>query len=271
MVIKKIIHISDLHIRNYKMHDQYKEVFKLFIGELKKISAEYEYGELKLVITGDLFHQKITVSNEQFVLGYNFLSECVKYTPIVIIAGNHDLLENNKDRLDSITPIIDTINSPNIKYLKKSECYLDNNIVWCTYSIFENNKQPKINESRILYGDDKTYIGLFHGPVLGAKTDTGHEMKHGVNLSYFKGCDMVLLGDIHQRQEFNLDGINMAFSSSLIQQNYGETIDNHGYLIWDVKNKTFTKHNLKSSYGFFKFKIDSLEDIENQNEKLLNE
>lgn len=269
-MIRKIIHLADLHIRNYKMHDQYKEVFNSFIKDIKKLRKDYEYDEMRIVIVGDLFHQKITVSNEQFILGHTFLKACAKYCPVVIIAGNHDLLENNKDRLDSISPIIEVLNDENIHYHKKSECYLDDNVVWCVYSVFDSNVPPDISSARREYGDDKTYVGLFHAPVIGSKTDTGYKMEHGVNLTYFEGCDMVLLGDIHKRQFFDLNGIPMAYSSSLIQQNYGESINNHGYLLWDIENRSYEEHNLESSYGLYKFRIESLDDIENGTEKLIN-
>jgi len=268
-MIKKIIHLSDVHIRNYKMHEQHKEVFNLFIKQIKKLRKEYSYNELRIVIAGDLFHQKITVSNEQFILGYTFLKACAKYCPVIVIAGNHDLLENNKERLDSISPIIEVLNDENIKYFKNTGCYEDNNVVWCVYSVFESNIPPDIVKARNEFGD-KLYVGLFHAPVIGAKTDTNYNIEHGVNLTYFDGCDIVLLGDIHKRQKFELNGCIMAFSGSLIQQNYGETVSGHGYLIWDVAAKTYEEISLESSYGFYKFEINSLDDLDNGTEKLVN-
>jgi len=269
MAIKSIIHISDIHIRNYKMHDQYKEVFNLFIKHLKKLRTEYEYDELRIAIVGDLFHQKITVSNEQFVLAHTFLNACAKYCPVIIIAGNHDLLENNKERLDSISPIIDVLANPNVKYYKETGCYPDDNVVWCVYSVFDSNMPPDIATSKKQH-PDKLHVGLFHAPVMGSKTDTNYVIDHGVNLTYFEGCDVVMLGDIHKRQKFELNGVPIIYPSSMIQQNYGETISNHGYLLWDVKSKTYTEHNLESSYGLYKFEISSLDDLENGNEVLVN-
>lgn len=269
-MIKKIIHISDIHIRNYKMHDQYKEVFNLFIKDIKKMSKIYTYNEMRIVIVGDLFHQKITVSNEQFILGHTFLKACAKYCPVVIIAGNHDLLENNKERMDSISPIIEVLDNENVYYYKDTGCFQDDNVVWCVYSVFDSNMPPDIISGRKEFGNDKTYIGLFHAPVIGSKTDTNYEMEHGVNLTYFDGCDIVMLGDIHKRQEFEHNGVKIVYPSSMIQQNYGESIGNHGYLIWDVETKTYTEYNLESSYGLYKFQIKSLDDIENDGEILVN-
>jgi len=269
-MILKTIHIADLHIRNYKMHDQYREVFNLFIKQLKKLSNEYKYSEMRVVIAGDLFHQKITVSNEQLMLGYTFLRSCAKYCPVVIIAGNHDLLENNKDRLDSISPIVNMLNDSNIKYYKETGCYEDDNVVWCVYSVFDSNIPPDIISGRREFGSDKTYIGLFHAPVIGSKTDTNYEIEHGVNITYFEGCDIVMLGDIHKRNHFDLNGTPIVFPSSMIQQNYGESIDKHGYLLWDIKTKTYEECDLSSSYGLYKFQLNSLEDIENDGEILMN-
>lgn len=269
-MIKSIIHLADIHIRTYRLHAEYNELFNNLYLKLKDYMVDFDYNEVRIVIAGDLVHQKITISNEQLILCCDFLNNLAKIAPVVIIAGNHDLLENNKDRMDSITPIIQLLNNDNISYLKESICYPDNNIVWCNYSIFEENTRPDIEDGRLKYGD-KTYVGLFHGPLIGAKTDIGYEFEHGTALEHFDGCDMVLLGDIHKVQEFNYRGTPIKFSGSLIQQNFGETVSKHGYTIWDVQTKTNIDYELESDYGFYHFKITSVDDVQNNNEKLINE
>ena len=269
-MIKKVVHISDIHIRNIKMHEQTKVAFNVLIKGLKKLRKTYKYDEIRLVIVGDLFHQKITVSNEQFMLAHKFLKTCVEYCPIVIIAGNHDLLENNKDRLDSITPIVDVLGNHNIHYFKESKCYPDDNIVWCVYSVFENNAPPDIKTARVDHGNDKKYLGLFHAPLIGSKTDTGYGFEFGTSLGYFDGCDAVLLGDIHMRQTLEKDGVNLVYPGSFIQQNYGESIENHGYLLWDTETLTYEVFNIDTGHKLYKFEINSIDDIENNKEKLMN-
>jgi DNA repair exonuclease SbcCD nuclease subunit len=204
-MIKKIIHIADVHIRTYRMHDEYKEVFEQFIDEVKEYCKDYKHEEIRIAIVGDLVHQKITISNEQLILSCWFLNELSKIGKVVIIAGNHDLLENNKDRVDSISPMIQLLGSDNIYFYKESICYEDENIVWCNYSIFEHNTPPDIVSGRKTYGDDKTYIGLYHAPLAGASTDIGYHFDEGTSLEIFEGCDMVLLGDIHKRSCFYLE------------------------------------------------------------------
>ena len=199
-----------------------------------------------------------------------FLNKCSELCPVVLIAGNHDLLENNKDRLDSLTPIIEIMNNPYVSYLTESKCYLDENIVWCCYSIFEENARPDIDACRKEYGDDKKYIGLFHAPVNGAITSVGFEFEESVELQQFEGCDAVIMGDIHHRQNFVHKGINITYSGSFIQQDFGERVSEHGYLIWDVEHLDYTEHDIDTDYGFYVFKINSLEDIDNGKEYITN-
>jgi len=270
MRIKKIIHLGDVHIRTYKLHDEYKEVFKTLFSDISKLVEGYQREEIRIVVAGDLVHQKIIISNEQLILGTWFLRSLEKIAPVIIIAGNHDLLENNKDRMDSISPMVQFLPDQNINYFKESKCYLDGNIVWCVYSIFEGNKRPNIEAARNEFGSDKTYVGLFHGPLINAKTDIGYEIDHGAELDEFEGCDIVLLADIHKRQSFNHKGIILAFPSSVIQQNFGENVSKHGFLFWDVESRSFTEHDVDNNYPFYQFKIKSLEDLETGNEKLTN-
>src|ERR1035437_5464347 len=173
-MVKKIIHLADIHIRTFRQHDEYKEVFKTLITQLIELVKDFKKEEVRIVIAGDLVHQKIIISNEQLMLGTWFLMKLEEIAPVILIAGNHDLLENNKDRMDSITPMVQFLPHANINFFKESKCYLDNNIVWCVYSIFEENKEPDIAAAKIEFGVDKTYIGLFHAPIINAKTDINY-------------------------------------------------------------------------------------------------
>ncbi len=269
-MVKTVIHLADIHIRTYRMHDEYKDVFKTLISDVKELIKDFQREEVRIVVAGDLVHQKIVISNEQLLLGTWFLRELDKVAPVILIAGNHDLLENNKDRMDSITPMVKFLPDSTINYFTTSECFKDDNIVWCVYSIFEGNSRPNIEAARTEFGDDKTYIGLYHAPVLNAKTDIGYEIDHGAGLEHFEGCDIVMLGDIHKRQSFNHKGIPIAYPSSLIQQNFGENVTKHGFLLWDVETKTFTEHDVDNKYPYYQFRIKSLEDIENGTEKITN-
>jgi len=268
--VRFVVHLADIHIRTMRLHDEYKEVFVTLLKQVSELVKDYKKEEVRIVIAGDLVHQKIVISNEQLLLGTWFLRKLEEIAPLIIIAGNHDLLENNKDRMDSISPMVQFLPDANINYFKESKCYLDNNIVWCVYSIFEENERPDIESARLQFGDDKTYIGLYHAALINAKTDIGYEIDHGAGLEIFEGCDMVMLGDIHKRQSFNHKGIIIAYPSSLIQQNFGEKVTKHGFLFWDIESKSFTEYDVENDYPYYQFRIKSLDDLENNSEVITN-
>lgn len=269
-MIKKIVHIADIHIRTFRLHDEYSEVFKTFLSDLTDLLKDYKREEIRIAIVGDLVHQKIVISNEQLILGTWFIRELEKVAPVVIIAGNHDLLENNKDRVDSITPMVQFLPDINVSFFKDSQCYLDDNVVWCVYSIFDKNEKPNIESARIEFGDDKVYVGLYHAPLVNAVTDIGYVIDHGGNLEIFEGCDMVLLGDIHKRQAFTYQNIRIAYCSSLIQQNFGENVSKHGFLLWDTETKDFTEHDVVNKAPYYTIKIKSLDDLTENTEIFSN-
>lgn len=269
-MVKKVIHLADIHLRTMRLHDEYRDVFKTLITDLTELLKDYKREEIRVVVAGDLVHQKITISNEQLLLGVWFLRKLEEIGSVIVIAGNHDLLENNKDRMDSITPMVQFLPDKEINYFKESKCYLDDNIVWCVYSIFEENQRPNIEAARAQFGDDKTYIGLYHAALMNAKTDIGYEIDHGAALEIFEGCDAVMLGDIHKRQSFNHKGINIAYPSSLIQQNFGENVSKHGFLLWDIETKTFTEHDVDNKSPYYQFKIKSIDDLDDGKEVITN-
>lgn len=269
-MITKIFHLADLHIRMYRLHDEYKDSFKELLVQMTKLAEGLERDEMRIVIAGDIVHSKISISNELLILGTWLIMQLEKIAPVIIIAGNHDMLENNLDRVDSITPMVQFLPESNINYFKESKCYLDNNIVWCVYSIFEENAKPDIESARAEFGEDKTYVGIFHGPLAGAQTDLGFTIEHGANLEIFDGCDMVILGDIHKRSVFNYKGIPIVYPSSLLQQNFGENVSKHGFISWDVESRLYTEHDIENKYPYYKFRIKSLDDLTNDTEILVN-
>ena len=254
-MINKIVHFSDLHIRLFKDHDLYKKILVDAFEQWKQISPD------RIVFTGDLVHSKNQMTPELVEFVAWVLNECSKITKTIIIIGNHDFLENNQSRLDALTPIIDSLKNENVVYYKQRGVYEDSNIDWVVYSLTDHNIPPSIPES------NRLKIGLFHGPVQGLSTDVGYKFDSGFESSKFEGCDLVLCGDIHKRQVFDIPGGKKAYMiGSTVQQNYGETINKHGYGIYDVDQNKY-EFNPKP---FLSFKINSIEDLVDGTERLVN-
>ena len=267
-MIKYIIHISDIHVRTNKYHELYEEQFNLLYDEINNFikSLKLEPWELRLVITGDLVHNKLNISNEQILLLSRFLNKISKLLPIIIIPGNHDFLENNMERLDSITPIIEMLDNSNIKYFKDMGVYEDDNVNWIVYSLYQHNERPNF-----IYSENKKHIGLFHGSIQGLSTDFNYTFDEtSYNPNNFIGLDFILCGDIHKHQKFSNNNVNGVMIGSLIQQGFGETVKYHGYGILNLENYEYNFHELKNNKPFLHFSISDIEDIENNKEILIN-
>ncbi len=70
-----------------------------------------------------------------------------------------------------------------------------------------------------------------------------------------------MLGDIHkhqvlQRRNKTWNQPIVVYASSLIQQNHGETLNGHGYVVWNVPKKTFEFVELDNDTGYVTFDID---------------
>lgn len=275
-MIKKIIHTGDIHIRNLRRMDEYQSMLQKFIDECTELGQTYG-DEMRIVVAGDIVHNKLDISGEGYLLAAWFLRELDKIAKTFVIAGNHDLNMGNLSRLDPLTAIFSMCNFNQTYYLDQlleynSGCIVDDNVVWCLYSSFDSFAKPDINAIKLQNSDKNlTYVGLFHGMLNGAKTDTGYAVENGYDASYFDGLDFALLGHIHKRQTIKYNGIPLVYCGSLIQQDHGENISNHGYLLWDIETQTFEEKNIANEeYGFYTFAINSIDDIDEDKEEILN-
>ena len=247
-VINKVYHLADLHIRNLKRHTEYRKVFKKFLSNVKKD----KFTDAIIYIGGDIAHAKTEMSPELLREVSWFLTECANLHPTFVITGNHDCNMNNMMRLDVLTPIIENLNKPDIHYLRDTGVHEVGNLHIGVYSLFsEKSDWPKGSD---VVGDNK--ICFFHGPIYNSQTDVGYTVSsRNFPVDIFDGWDMVMLGDIHKRQVLQeCDKTNgkpvVVYCGSLIQQNHGELIEGHGYLLWDIPSRTFTEFDIHNDYGY---------------------
>ena len=243
MIINKVYHLADLHIRNLQRHKEYRLVFKKFLKQVKQDNIE----DSLIYIAGDIAHAKTEMSPELVHEISWFLTECAKLRETVLITGNHDCNLNNSHRLDVLTPIIENLGNDRIHYLRDTGVYPIHNLTFVVYSILDNKENwPKGDTV-----DGENTICLFHGPVNKAQTDIGYTVSsNSFQVDMFDGFDMAMLGDIHKRQTFGEGYEHIAYAGSMVQQNHGELLENHGYLLWDIPTRTFTEHHLHNDYGF---------------------
>jgi DNA repair exonuclease SbcCD nuclease subunit len=189
----KIAHIADIHFRALSRHDEYKKAFIEFADDAKKNQVDY------IFVGGDIFHTKTSgISPEYIELLVWWLNTLAAVAPVHMILGNHDGNLSNSSRQDAVTPIIEALNHKDIHLYKQSGIYeFHPGFMLCVYSIFDLPGWDKVAPT-----PGKTNIACYHGPVWGAKTETGWDIEGDVDVAFFKqkGYDIVLLGDIHLRQ-----------------------------------------------------------------------
>lgn len=263
-----IYHISDIHIRPLQRHEEFKKVFH----ELNDYLTAANDHNAVAVITGDIFDNKTVFRPETFKLCRDMMKMISAHMPLFVIAGNHDMMEKNTNRLDAITPVVDDI--PNLHYLKYSGLYFcpNNNVCFTVSSLYDKEfiQHNDIKTSKH-YRDGYQYISLYHGTLNGAKTDTGYVASDGADdaddtgtgtgpdssrfrsLKDFDNFDAVLLGDIHKHQVMR-QLPPVAYAGSLIQQNHGEDLDGHGVLVWSRSESgsewSCKLQDIKNHYGF---------------------
>lgn len=270
--IKQIIHISDIHIHLYKRHEEYKEVFNKFLlllqNEKHALTDSISNSNIPIIciITGDILHSKSDLSPECIQLTYQLFKDISNIMPCIIIPGNHDLNMNNKNRLDSLTPIISDLPNYNpIHYLNNTGIWKMSNLVFGHASIFDYNiivpeYIDKLLETENIDSNKIIKVALYHGRINGVELYNGSKIdgelnsttKKTITPSNFIGYDLSLFGDIHKHQFLDKNK-SQGYAGSLIQQNFGEDIHNHGYIKWDIATLSGIFVDIPNTTGYYSF------------------
>ena len=136
MIVEKIYHLADLHIRNLKRHKEYREVFQKFLNNVDKDNIENSV----IYLAGDIAHAKTEMSPELIREISWFLTECANRKHTFLITGNHDCNLNNNYRLDVLTPIVENLENDRIHYLKDTGVYPFHNLTFVVYSILDEKR-----------------------------------------------------------------------------------------------------------------------------------
>ena len=221
-----IAHFGDTHIRNLKYHKEYRENFSKIYEKLRELKPDI------IVHCGDLAHTKTQISPEFVQMCSDFLRNLADIAPTYVLLGNHDGLVRNSSRLDSISPIVESLDHKDLYLLKDSqEVIVNENFTLNAMSMFDEDNWLQPSELK------RVNIAMYHGSIKGCITDTGWAMDFGDNeVDIFENFDYALLGDIHlSNQTLDEEG-RVRYCGSTIQQNFAES-DDKGFLLWDIKDK----------------------------------
>ena len=247
-IYKKILHVSDLHIRtgdpDRARYKQYAIVFKHFIETLQ----DMDLSDTLTIITGDIFHHKGKIEPAGLRLTHQLFRALLEKTPVVVICGNHDYRQDDPSIPDMIETVLTLYRQTHpLYYLNKTGHYQVGNVGFGVVDVRDTLKQyntrgrveslPSFPSPKELNTSYK--IALFHGSVMPQSTMERFKSCQGYPLEWFTGYPMVLLGDIHKKQlhrTLTSDQV-WGYPGSLIQQDFGESWDNHGFLMWDLETR----------------------------------
>jgi len=249
----RIAHLSDIHIRKTRRHEEYRIVLDNLLLSLESLAID------RIVIAGDLLHNKTDLSPEAVQLASEYLDVLSDVAPIDLILGNHDCVINQHNRLDSLSPIINLLKEKG----KSIRLYTDSGLYEITddlvYGIFAQQDSKDWWPIEFDREEGKKYVALYHGALDGSRTSASYRIESDIDKSIFRNYDFGMLGDVHSRQPMVLDSngkVKTAYAGSLIQQNFGEEIEK-GFLLWDLDLKTCTFIQVANDWGFKTFRLDA--------------
>ena len=279
-----IIHISDIHIRSgdskKSRYDEYISVFNNLAESISQQPSILNKSAV-IVITGDIFHDKNRIGPSGIKIATYLLQKLSTHATVIVIRGNHDYRQDHPLEHDMISALI-SYNIPNVIYFDTTDIHTFHNISFGLTAIQEtllygstsgiaNNLPPFPIPS-----EKNTYkVALFHGTINGCTLQNGSKTtRDGYPIDWFQGYDAILLGDIHLQQINRAsiidnsssilphtsicqtysyqDQIPWGYAGSLLQQDFGETIKGHGYLLWNLQQKIINIYHITNNYGMIK-------------------
>tara|TARA_B100001094_G_scaffold113028_1_gene108962 strand:+ start:541 stop:4665 length:4125 start_codon:yes stop_codon:yes gene_type:complete len=281
---KQVIHLADIHIRNKSdRDDEYRSVIEHLNLNIKN-DKQLKKNETLIIICGDIFHDARKdgkLSPNAIQMFKNLISKLKKLGTLIIIPGNHD--NNITYQSDDDNTIIDALKSQindyeeyksDVFYLAKTGIFQFGNILLSTVSVFDIDKinLPEFYKERLNLLDNvsinqdnkykdlkKVFAG--HFGIDGAKIENKYVLKDCCyKVTDLEKYDMVFLGDTHKHQ-FLGDRKQIGYPNSLIQQDYSESIREHGYIKWNIEKNKGEFIEIENEYAHIE--IDSNDNIEN--------
>lgn len=270
MTISHIFHISDIHIRNGDIQlSRYNEYNTVFDNLFKSIhdniaTLQLSHNNILIVLSGDIFHNKNVIGSYGLDLFKKLIKGLTNIAKTIVFHGNHDRFQHDAQQpsLVSCTMEID-----NLIILRNSQSFVIDDVGFTYVSIDDTLSSlqsvgrmadlppfPEITENT------KYKIALFHGTFAKVKLYNGTETDDTFNpypfewINKTQEIDFALLGDIHLRQHDEIGNTMWGYAGSLVQQNYGEDIISHGYLIWDLHNNNAIDVDVYNPIGYVNIK-----------------
>lgn len=265
--MRYIIHLSDIHIRKGDIQSsryaEYNTVFDNLFESIKEKTKSISSNDFIIIMTGDIFHDKNLIGNYGLTLYKKLIKGLTSLGRVIMFHGNHD---RNQSDIEQPSLISSTIEIDNLILLHDTQSFVIDDVGFSYVSI-DDTLDTYANTGRISDlppfpsisgGDTKHKIALFHGTFANVKINHTQEATSEYNpypFEWIQDFDFALLGDIHLRQKGLFKSKTLwGYAGSLIQQNFGEEIIEHGYMIWDLHSRKIESINVYNERGMINIK-----------------
>jgi DNA repair exonuclease SbcCD ATPase subunit/DNA repair exonuclease SbcCD nuclease subunit len=274
-----VFHLADLHIRRgNEQNARYEEYRDVFEGCVRAIRARAYGKKCMVVICGDVFHHKLEIAPAGIRLFYDLVHSLADMMKVLIIQGNHDLLQQrdaseNNDLIEAL--LINNFHS-NVIYLKDTGLYTFENLQFGVVSIRDILRSgassgmvdtlppfPTPSPSKSVFR-----IALAHCTVKNCMLSATQKSLEGVPVEWFAKYDVAMLGDIHLQHVVRnkRHAVTYGYPGSLVQQSFGETTFDHGFLEWIVPSSReeeprYVRHHVPNRFGKVNAQIEMLDDL----------
>ena len=269
-VAMRILHCADLHIRcsptSNDRHEEYLRVLRRLVETAGDLAPD------ACLIAGDVFHSKYKCSARGADLFLWFVRALADLCPVYVLAGNHDFQQEAPDSPDLVTAVLGGSGIPGVHVMNETKVYrLDGgafSVVTVQDALEGGSTRGHVADLPPFPRDPSARfnVAVFHGPVSYSRLSTGVDLRDGVPSSWFDGFDATLLGDIHLPQVHRATLVERSrltsrwtwdegaspwgYSGSTIQQNFGEPIFGHGFMLWDLAKREVSHFHVANDFGF---------------------
>jgi DNA repair exonuclease SbcCD ATPase subunit len=247
-IIKKIIHLSDIHIRKTRVAEYYS-VFSRTYEKIKKIVNN---NDTLIVVCGDITDNKLMLTPVIVNQIKDFFIGLTNIADTMIILGNHDVAISNKNAMDALTPLVKNFSTKyKLHLLKENSLYEYGNLLIGVTDIYAK-KITNIPDNIMEKYEDFHKVALYHGTIRDCFSESGYKFTNSGLFTvkdFEKYYDYGLFGDIHSFQYLDKNK-RFAYSSSLIEQRISEAEQKHGFLCWDLEKDTSKYIEVENDYRY---------------------
>ena len=237
--ITHLVHASGLHLRlgAGARHAEYAAVMDAWLDRLADVAA-VRSGAAAVVWTGDLLHQKGRLDAPALTLLLPWMQRLSRMAPVFLVGGKHDI-GPGPDVLQALCAPFEG----RVFYLAKTGLYRFRNIGIGVAAIGDDAGIP---DGSPLRAAGLVPIGIAYGA---SRCEPAWRETAGYSLALLGGQSRMDAGP------------GWAFPGSLIQQDYDEPLEPHGFLLWDLAPPAAaapTPVHIPNPYGFITLHGDTV-------------